>query len=424
MILMRMIRGLWPPREVSGRKRVGYTFFGVGILFLGSGVAFLFLVEGSEGDQLPTPTQDFLVQERITPAPKSGEPVLDDEEASGGSARAVDAGGARSPVLEFISGVAGKIEEPRSLNELLALIDELRGVLASSDRVVATSALVAFLDSGRDASTGLSFIVRADGFLDAAPSLRVILLDELEKLSSSSAAEYARAILDKSTSPDEWAVALRSLGRNRDPSEMALDEYFNGKVDELLHNDAWLEDPTVGFLQAFDAIVYRGGVRFVPRLTGLLGERVSPSVQYGANLALDRLVMGDFSGVMREVQSMDSAPWSGREDDRARLFARADVRDAPQLKLVEDYLLDPEVSEEEVTAFAEVFPYFDVEVSNNLFTRQDLEPFSVLLEKDRAALEVVREWRRDLRFGFPPEVIDELENRLEEFVASGERGLE
>ncbi|HQU09660.1 MAG TPA: hypothetical protein PLV25_06845, partial [Opitutales bacterium] len=113
-----------------------------------------------------------------------------------------------------------------------------------------------YMATHEDAPTGLGFIVGPNGDLELAPSLRVFLLDELEKIDPKAAASMAHQILDGSQSPDEWAIALRSLSKSMDAEALVKDPYYTQKINELLHNELWLSHPTAGYANAFDVIVY------------------------------------------------------------------------------------------------------------------------------------------------------------------------
>ena len=173
--------------------------------------------------------------------------------------------------------------------ETLAVLIELRKALASGSRKERAETLLEFLKSGKNASTGLPFHLNNKGFLDHAPTLRVFAYDQLGSLDPNSAREYGYTVLDSKDSGAEWAIALRSIGKLMSPREASSNVYFLGKLEDLLGYDPWLEDPSMGFLQSFDAVVFSGNPALAARLAYLINDASTlRAVRYAATLALDR----------------------------------------------------------------------------------------------------------------------------------------
>src|SRR5689334_4924024 len=125
---------------------------------------------------------------------------------------------------------------------------DLRRKLSAMATNEAIAAIRQLLDSKTDGSTHLGFKVGKDGLLNEAPTLRTFLLDELGRLDPLAAEEYAKIMLSNADSADEWAVALRNLARgDRSADGRSLVEQ---KMAELLRNDAWQQNPSVGYLEA------------------------------------------------------------------------------------------------------------------------------------------------------------------------------
>src|SRR5258707_16335 len=118
------------------------------------------------------------------------------------------------------------------LRNRAAQMAELGAAIASMAPYECSEGIRRFLDSGEDAQTGKGFKLRSDGSLEEAPTLRVWLLDYLSKTDPGSALEYARKVLAKKESADEWAVALRCLALLDDGSEGR--SYLGTKTAELL----------------------------------------------------------------------------------------------------------------------------------------------------------------------------------------------
>jgi hypothetical protein len=270
-----------------------------------------------------------------------------------------------------------------------------------------------FLDSKADASTGSGFKIGRHGSLAGAPTLRTLLLDYLGQIDLVAAADYARVILASSESPDEWALALRNLATG-DPSADGR-KLLEEKTSELLHNESWQQDPSAGYLEAFDIAVYLGGTNLVPALTDLLRKKDNHAVAHAAFLAMDRLVMSDPTALLGVLQAEPDS-MLGREQTRADFFARADVRDPHQEQALESYLLDNGISAAELDQFAGVYPNANVMVSANLLTSPPMLQREDLLGRDAASLKVVDDWLADPQFENLRPQLEKIKSRLEEFA--------
>jgi len=246
-----------------------------------------------------------------------------------------------------------------------------------------------YLNTGEDARTGLQFLLDTNGFLETAPTLRVFLIDQQGSISPEAAASYAKKVLNTANSPDEWAVALRNYARElKESSEK--DVFLKTKLEALLTHAAWSEAPTLGYLQAYDLVVFHGGSTFVPELSKQIENSANPAAQYAARLTLDRLAIRDYTTVTQAMlDDMDALQNSPKI--RGRIFARADVRDAKQQTLLRDYLLRENLSETELNAFANSFPNINLEISYNLVTQEKKTPLSLHAEQDRASLAMIQE---------------------------------
>jgi hypothetical protein len=130
----------------------------------------------------------------------------------------------------------------------------MRRALRNAPTNEAVTAIRKLLETKADVPTQQGFKINGTGFLDEAPTLRTLLLDELGRLDPAAAADYAKVVLATSDSPDEWAVALRNLARGDNTAQgRAL---LERKTGELLRQDSWQQNPSVGFLEAFDVAVY------------------------------------------------------------------------------------------------------------------------------------------------------------------------
>ncbi len=297
-----------------------------------------------------------------------------------------------------------------------AVLQDLRRQLGALPATEAVGVIQGFLDTKQDAPTGLGFMVRGDGKLAEAPSLRVFLLDLLAQIDPAAAAAYAGKVLGTMDSADEWAVALRNAAVVATTTEARV--FLKEKMASLLGYDPWRREASTGYLEAFDVAVFLGETNLMPPLVGLLRQKESPALAHAAYLALDRMVTAEPTTVLG---ALAAAPeWmQGREETRANYFARADVRDAGQRRVVEQYLLNLEISAAELQKFAGLYPNANYMVSPNLLTRVRTPTQAELAARDRQALTVVNEWLQDARFAGRHRELEAMRRRLEGFVGDG-----
>lgn len=294
-----------------------------------------------------------------------------------------------------------------------ALLTRLKDALKGGQQSEVSSAIRRILDAKMDAPTGQGFKVGGGGTLLEAPTLRTMLLDQLARLDPTVAAAYAKEILNSSTSPDEWAIALRNLARGDSSSEAQA--LLEAKMTELLRNETWQRDPSVGYLEAFDTAVYLGGSNLLSPLMELVTKKDNQAVAHAAFLALDRLTINQPAQTLALLN--EHPEWmTGREETRANYFARADVSDTAQRQLVEAYLLEAARSPAELQAFAGVFPNANFMISHNLLTSNKTPDGAVLARRDQASLTVVNEWLNDPRFEKLRPQVEKMKARLTEFT--------
>lgn len=288
-----------------------------------------------------------------------------------------------------------------------------RTALLAADPRAASAAIRKFLDSKANAPTGQAFKVAAGGHLDSAPTLRVAMLDLLAQVDPAAAAAYARQILASPDSPDEWAVALRNLAQGDSLAEARA--FLEQKTGELLRNASWQQDPSVGYLEAFDTAVFLGGTNLVTALGDLLRKQDNQAVAQAAYLSLDRLIINEPAPLLSLLEN-DPALMQGRERTRANYFARADVSDPRQRQILEQYLLDPRIGTGELATFASLYPSANFMISQNLLTSTPTPDHDTLARHDAAALEVVNQWLVDPRFAAVQAQLQTAKRRLEEFT--------
>jgi hypothetical protein len=330
--------------------------------------------------------------------------------APGATATSANAGARRDVSMDMRTPsalpVAAQLDE--SLARLVAsnnpatnrlILADLRRTLDSLSPGVASREVQRFLSSARDAATKLDVTIEAGGGLGDASSLRVFLLDYLGRIDRSAAGAIAAQILSRETAPDEWAVSLRNYAwANPGPDGKV---FLEAKARQFLNHTAWVKDPSAGFLEAFDTIVYAHGTALLPELAALVRDQENRPTSHAAYL----------TQLVEQPELM-----TGREQSRANLVARADVRVPEQRALVEKYLLDPVRQSEELAAFADSYPNANYMISNNLLTTAETPASGQLAAHDREALKTVEQWQKDPRFERLNSLLARMHKRLRNFV--------
>ncbi len=293
------------------------------------------------------------------------------------------------------------------------ILAELRRLLDSLPKEVASSLVQSFLKSGADARTKLDITIKPGGNLGDASSLRVFLLDYLGQIDRPAAGVIAMNVLSSYTTPDEWAVCLRNFAwANPDAGGHG---YLQMKSRQLLENPEWRKNPSVGFLEAFDTIVYAHATDLTADLTAMVRDKENTAVGHAAYLTLDRLTIENPQAILSQLVQKPEL-MMGREQTRANFMARADLRQPEQRELVEQYLLDPDRTDQELNTFAALFPNGNYMVGDTMLTTTKGPAGGDLAASDRQSLRVIRQWENDPRFEPLLPVLAKMRERLESFV--------
>ncbi|MES2661272.1 MAG: hypothetical protein V4689_21815 [Verrucomicrobiota bacterium] len=306
---------------------------------------------------------------------------------------------------------AGKDEINRLLSQTLAAMrqrdqPEIDRLLASLDRMLggdgnntaaAIAAILEFLRSGQDAPTGHGFVITEGGVLSESTTLRVYLMDKLGLLSreagGGAALEVAHEILQQFGSADEWAVSMRNVAW----FDSASSGFLQKRVDAMLNHPAWRDRPTTGMLEAFDIIVHSGALVTVPELGKLVSTPDTPLAR-ASGVALDRLA-SQHALELTSLLNQQPELLSNAPQQRAGLFAHADLGVPEQRQQLENYLLRPDVIASERKKFFSSLVQSGRFVSHNLVT-----PFVPPETPAQAGARLetltrtVNEWMRDPRF--------------------------
>jgi hypothetical protein len=287
-------------------------------------------------------------------------------------------------------------------------LSALRERWVTLDPQVLASVLGELLATGDDARTGMAFEVGPHGLLVGWTTLRVFLLDVLAASDPERAASIARGVADRTSSAEEYAMALRSLtqpGLGR-----ATDAELLERLNHLLTQPGWSGTP--GLAEALD----------LPRVLGSPAA-VRALAAWPGNGRLRDMALHEFAAEhpaeMLNVLSADDPPVS--PDARAALMARAQVEDPVQSGQIDAYLHRSDVSTEEIVAFLRLFPLRSATTGDRLY---GLSPAPYSSEQiavgDRAALALAERWLADPALAAVHSEVASLKARLGAWVKQAE----
>jgi hypothetical protein len=274
---------------------------------------------------------------------------------------------------------------------------------------VKEQSIMDYLRSGQDARTSLGFKIKTDGSLSEAPTRRIQLLSDLAQTNLPAAAIIAREILAAKTSSDEWALSLAILARS-DPLKTNR-QFLQQKAEEMVLYGPWRQNPSAGFLEAFDLFVYTDDVHFTTDLAGMVSDKSNPAVAHAAFLTLDRLTENDPQPTLQTFLD-DSSLLASHPATEADYFARADARDPAQAQLLAQYLLSPDRTLPELEAFAGIFPNENFIVSDNLLTSNPATPSDEIRSRLQAAAQLASQWQANPQFQSLRPQLARIQNRL------------
>lgn len=255
------------------------------------------------------------------------------------------------------------------------------------------AAIVAFLDSGRDAETGLPLIVGPDGTLNAAPTLRVCLIDLLGSIDPTAALLSAREWMERTDSADEYAIFLRNLYWNDHQGDRMAE--VKDRMNRMLETKDWIGSPSAGWLEGLDVAVALGDeesfvkiLRLAREAGDLESDEAGDKVQRATMMVLDRMVVRD-PGLLTKTLGADLGKSIGLSGiPRASVLSRLDLADEGQVALLRRYLEFPDHEEGELEYFSDLFPNGNHLHGKWLFSSAERPPsISDREAADRLALE-------------------------------------
>jgi hypothetical protein len=348
---------------------------GIGIL--------VFVTRPGETDTLEVPTDSLSAESRLKEIAPGGAPidssVLDDQ----------------SPELENlkqqIADAERRLGAAPALDDSRRLLLNLAKNLDSAKPISAVAAIVDYLHSGRDAQTGLEFVLSPEGgTLEESPTLRAWLMDLLGSLDPVAAASLARAQLSerRSRNGGESALAMRNLvwGSGQPMSGVDRQIFHNATLDHLT-NRQWAAVPEAGYFEGFDAAVFLPSKNATGQLVAIVEEPARPvSMRFASGLALERIAESNHvdSLVAIAASSLDPATKGG-------LIARADPSDPQAMRVVEDFLLNENDAEAQ-NVFWRAFPHAGRIEGPRLISQGEALAGGGQMLRDRQALIVLDRW--------------------------------
>ncbi|MES2661258.1 MAG: hypothetical protein V4689_21745 [Verrucomicrobiota bacterium] len=255
-----------------------------------------------------------------------------------------------------------------------------RSAWAEMDPHLLAETIGRLLETGRDTATGMKFRVGLHGFLNGWPTLRVFLLDALVAADPETAAAVAKRLLDGTKSPDEYAVALRSLTRDGSGSSGELPARFQ----YLLEKQEW--QTSGGFAETLD-------------LARTIGTRDAAArlLRWTGNPELKSMALHEFAAD-HPAEMLESLRLEAAVDPlvRANLMARLDPQNPEQLAALDEYLRDPARTAEDASVFLKSFPLRSATTGHRLYSDSPA-PYQMdrIAAGDRAALALVDGWAAD-----------------------------
>ncbi len=373
-----------------------FAFLTIAAIF----VAIGFLRDQSSIQNLEDEVPSASARSRSQPADEEAEILRDSKtEAAENTAARKKSIADWEELLRWLGSVPPPTEE-----EIRARLLATRNAWVQMDPQELADMIRQLLESGVDAQTGMDFQVGLHGLLAGWPTLRVFLLDVLATADPEMAATIASQLLDKTTSPDEFATALKSL--TRDGLGRASDAELVSRLGQMLENQDW--QSSRGFAEAFDLARTIGSPEAAQRLAS-----------WNGNQALKNMAMHEFAAehpeeILFALETDETVIGSAR----ASLMARANPEAPTQIAVVDKYLRDPERTPEDATEFLKLFPLRSATTGHRLYGQAPAPyDFEQIKTNDRAALERVNAWATDPALEkYRPEILG-LQKRLAEWIS-------
>jgi hypothetical protein len=364
--------------------------------------------------------EEFQQAESISSSPGDRTKSVAQDTPSAFSTDRVSAGiSSEAQLTEFLRAFLEDLKTGLSVSQVKARREALQTGVHALPPDAAAAAIIAQLQSGEDAATGLGFVVGSEGIMAETPTYRTELLNLLGQTDPFQASDYARVLMKESlVTPDEYALSLRNLawadlrGNLRDD----LRSFFA----RMLDRPEWRANPTAGFLEAFDVAAFTESSDLVAKAIEPAGttDIKESLVSRAGFVALDRIMLSNRSAVLDAFQQnpdfLSHAPFH-----RASILSRLDPRQPAEAQLLENYLLRSDHAPGELAYFAEIYPNGNRFISHRLVTSWERGgSIMEVAQMDKVVLHRVRLWLEDPRFGPRRDELTMIAKRLEEFLGS------
>jgi hypothetical protein len=288
----------------------------------------------------------------------------------------------------------GKCAELENLpkTEKVDFLRRMAFFLDGIDPEEAVAAILAELQTGRDAATGMA-LVAGEEELASAPTWRVFLLDRLGRIDPRQAAEYARqSIFPHYGSAEEWAVSIRNVLHSYPPTSNSRGRAeVSDLLGLMLAQPAWRAAQPEGLLEALDFVAHSADpVAHLSVVATWASE--SPNIAAAAQIAVERTMSERGDELLPAWARGDQSPGKSL---RAPAMARADLRRPAQAQAVLDFLRGQPGGSAETEVFFRAFPMHRFSLAPGLAGVPQIPAGSDLRAADEAALAIVENWRQD-----------------------------
>ena len=296
---------------------------------------------------------------------------------------------APDPVLKAeLQALKNRLAQKPDRETVLRLLRELTQKAFAANPDAAAAVLLEFLRSGEDLSTSLGFVVGEAG-LDEWPTLRAFLLDLLGKIDPEIASRYAlETVIPAKSSTVEYAVSLQILW-NHGGAEKPTAELTQAWLGFLKKAD-WSVRPDPAWLESLDfaSRIPEATPEFLKASTDWLADPENVVERVGAvDLSLERVAVQQPVVVMKALIADSSLLGKGRGVyQRSQIFARANLNDAGQQRLLVAYVKGLDPTSREAELFFDQFPCHNFSVGPGLSGQPQLQSSRDVIQSDRAAL--------------------------------------
>jgi hypothetical protein len=319
-------------------------------------------------------------------------------------------------IIDFRSFLVSQDEYSDGMQTLDQIMEFMSSLRAHPDRASVIKAIVADIENHADVTTFLNFQLDRAGDVVSWPSFKGVLLDLLIEFDPAEAARLSEMSLFSRESSDlvPFAfLAFSAAGWER--------EEFENMVEATLTYEPWLREAGPAFLNGFDAIVHLEMLDFADRLAQYTSGIYSKGVQHAAYLTLKRMAQNNPNEVLSSLTS-SGATRELAPHYRAEFYSLLDPGDPNQIPMIQQYLSNPEMTENELKRFVAYFPNLDRVWTRNLLSENVIPSANAEVSRLATAHELLPTLSYTAAFARQPEEFAKLSAKLDELIASARRG--